>query len=220
MLIFVHIPKTAGTSFKSLLNQVYPFSERIVIDSDNWHKDTFNAFNRVNLPGAQQIKPSSKVKYIVGHFNADHFINLYPSATYITWVRDPIQRLCSSYNYYLRIGNRYGELSNQKRSYDLIDFETYMTHKRNANSMSQQLNVSLSTFKFIGIVEKYEQEIERFKKITNIDIINDYSYANINPEKKNVNEIYPITDSFREKLMSIHAEDYKLYNESLKLAGY
>lgn len=220
MLIFVHIPKTAGTSFKSLLNQVYPSSDTIIIDSENWHRDTFKSFNRSSLPGAQQVQPSSNIKYIVGHFNANHFIDLYPNATYITWVRDPIQRLCSSYNYYLRLGSRYGVISNEKRSYDMVDFETYMTHKLNINSMCQQINIPLDRFKFVGIVEKYEEEIERFKKITNINIINDYSYANINPEKKNVKENYPITDSFREKLMTIHANDYKLYNESLKLAGY
>jgi hypothetical protein len=222
VLIFVHIPKTAGTSFKSLLNKVYTPSETIVIDSSSWYKDTNYSLlsNRSCLPGAQQIQPSSSIKYIVGHFNADHFINLYPNANYITWVRDPIQRLLSNYNYYLRGGVYYGQMSTEKRAYDILDFETYSTHKLNTNTMCQQLNIPLTKFKFIGIVERYDEEIERFKKLLGLNFINDYNYANVNPEKKNVKESYELTETQKQKLMMLHADDYKLYNDCLKLAGY
>lgn len=222
MLIFVHIPKTAGTSFKGLLSKLYTPSETIIIDSDGWYKDTKLAHttNRNSLPGAQQVQPSSNIKYIVGHFNANRFVDLYPNANYITWVRDPIQRLLSHYNYYLRSGRYYGQFNKEKRAYDLINFETYSTHKLNINSMSQQINIPLSKFKFIGIVEKYDEEVERFKRILGIDIINDKNYNNINPEKNNVHDRYEITEELKQRLFKLHAEDYKLYNDSLKLAGY
>ncbi len=222
MLIFVHIPKTAGTSFKRLLGQVYSPSETIMIDSVGWFRDMklSPAANRNGLPGSQQIQPSSKVKFLVGHFNADSFYDLYPEADYITWVRDPIQRLMSNYNYYLRAGQYYGELNDKKRSYDIIDFYTYSTHKQNINLMCQQINTPLSSFKFIGIVEKYDEEIERFKKIMKLNITNDGNYANINPEKGTPREDYQINNDLKEKLMKLHANDYKLYNDCLKLAGY
>lgn len=222
MLIFVHIPKTAGTSFKGLLNQIYAPSETIIIDSSEWYKNTnySKITNRNGLPGSQQIQPSSQIKYIVGHFNADRFINLYPDAAYITWVRDPIQRLISNYNYYLRGGVYYGQMTDQKRKYDIIDFETYCTHKHNINTMSQQINLPLSKFKFIGIAEHYEEEIKRFKKVTGIDITEDSNYANVNPDKKNVKESYKITEEQKQKLIALHDQDYKLYNDCLKLAGY
>jgi hypothetical protein len=222
VLIFVHIPKTAGTSFKGLLSKIYTPSETVVIDSVGWYRDkNFSTItNRAGLPGAQKVQPNSNVKCITGHFNADSFIELYPDATYITWVRDPIQRLLSHYNYYLRSGHYYGQLTTEKRSYDIIDFDMYSTHTQNINLMSLQLNIPLSKFKFIGIVEKYDQEIERFKKTLGINLINDYNYANINPEKKTVKEKYSINDPQKEKLMSLHAEDFKLYNECIKLAGY
>lgn len=222
MLIFVHIPKTAGTSFKGLLNKVYSPSETITIDSSEWYRDAnfTNLSNRSCLPGAQQIKPPSHIKYIVGHFNADRFIDIYPEATYITWVRDPIQRLISNYNYYLKGGTYYGQMNDQKRTYDLIDLETYCTHKLNINTMSQQINIPLSKFKFIGIVEKYEEEIIRFKELTGIDITNDSNYANINPDKKNVKESYSINEQQKQKLITLHDRDYKLYNDCLNIAGY
>lgn len=222
MLIFVHIPKTAGTSFKNLLNKVYSSTESIIIDSSEWYRDAnfTNLSNRTCLPGAQQIRPPVHIKYIVGHFNADRFINLYPAATYITWVRDPIQRLISNYNYYLRGGTYYGQMSDQKRNYDLISLETYCTHKLNINAMSQQINMPLSNFKFIGIVEKYEEELARFKKITGIDIVNDSNYSNINPDKKHVKENYILDEELKEKLINLHDQDYKLYKNCLNLAGY
>lgn len=222
MLIFVHIPKTAGTSFKNLLSKVYSPSETIVIDSSEWYKDTVysSIISRECLPGAQQIRPSSNIRYIVGHFNADRFIDLYPNATYITWVRDPIQRLISNYNYYLRSGVYYGEMKTEKRKYDIIDIETYTTHKHNLNIMCQQINIPLSKFKFIGIVERYEEEIIRFKELTGINLVDDSNYANINPDKKHVKETYKLTDEQKQKLTILHDQDYKLYNDCLKIAGY
>ncbi len=222
MLIFVHIPKSAGTSFKGLLKKIYKPSEIIVVDSDGWYKDMNYsvAANRTNLPGAQQIQPPASVKCITGHFNASCFVNLYPNADYITWVRDPIQRMISHYNYYLRIGAYYGQIAPTKRSYDIIDLETYATHSYNVNFMTQLINIPLTKFKFIGIVEKYDEEIKRFKETFGIDINEESQHYNLNPEKKSVQETYNVSDEQKEKLMKLHAEDYKLYNECLKLAGY
>ena len=221
MLIFVHIPKTAGTSFKNILRLAYKNSEIIVIDSDNWHKaGMYNEVNRSGLPGSVQIKPGKDVKCIVGHFNADRFMDMYPDATYITWLRDPIQRLISQHNYYMRLGTRYGEINNTQRKYDLIDLKTYCTHPRNLNSMKQQINIPLSKFKFIGIVEKYDEEVVRFKKITGIDLNNTLEHLNVNPLKKNVNEAYTIDEDLKQTLIKLHSEDYELYNKSLQIAGY
>jgi hypothetical protein len=111
-------------------------------------------------------------------------------------------------------------MSTEKRAYDILDFETYSTHKLNTNTMCQQLNIPLTKFKFIGIVERYDEEIERFKKLLGLNFINDYNYANVNPEKKNVKESYELTETQKQKLMMLHADDYKLYNDCLKLAGY
>ena len=210
MLIFVHIPKTAGTSFKGLLKQVYKPSETIVIDSDNWHRaGMFNQVDRSGLPGSVATKPSSNIKCIIGHFDANRFINDYPDATFVTWVRDPIQRLISQHNYYMRLGtSHYGTINTEKRKYDIIDLKTYCTHKRNINSMRQQINIPLNGFKFIGIAEKYEQEIIRFKKITGIELRFTTEFLNINPEKKNVNESYFIPDNLKQELINLHSEDY------------
>jgi phosphate starvation-inducible protein PhoH len=86
--------------------------------------------------------------------------------------------------------------------------------------MTQLINIPLTKFKFIGIVEKYDEEIKRFKETFGIDINEESQHYNLNPEKKSVQETYNVSDEQKEKLMKLHAEDYKLYNECLKLAGY
>jgi ribosomal protein S13 len=86
--------------------------------------------------------------------------------------------------------------------------------------MKQQINIPLSKFKFIGIVEKYDEEVVRFKKITGIDLNNTLEHLNVNPLKKNVNEAYTIDEDLKQTLIKLHSEDYELYNKSLQIAGY
>ena len=78
----------------------------------------------------------------------------------------------------------------------------------------------LSKFKFVGITENYEVEIERLNKITDLNIIGVKTNFNINPEKKNVKEQYTIPKELKQRLMKLHSKDYELYNEALKIAGY
>jgi hypothetical protein len=230
MYIFVHIPKTAGTTFKNLLyNTGYKREELLVIDSQGWleqnsDRDIFS--NRTQLPGSKKIQLNPQVKFLSGHVKASGMEKLFPGQQLITWIRDPIQRLLSSYNYYLRIGKYYGEFSASSRGYDLIDIETWCTHVYKTDNMSKQLDLPLDNFKFIGITEHFEAEVERFKNITGVDLLNGKKYNevcteyNINPTKKSIKERYEVNNELKQLIIEHNKEDYDLYNKCLQLAGY
>lgn len=227
MLIFVHIPKTAGTTFKNLLIPELKLKqdEVIVVESHGWNNHSDRKFinERPGLPGVIPLKPNPTAKLVTGHFKADKFKPIYPDGTYITWLRDPVERLISSYYYYLLLDpSRYGNIAKVHRKYDSVSLEYFATRSYSSNIMSDQLNIPLDNFKFIGISEHFNKEIARYDSImgTNMSGFKTYNNHNVNPTKTNYQEKYKIPSDLRQKLIELNREDYELYNKCLKIAGY
>lgn len=90
---FVHIPKTAGTSLRSILERQYHADELLFFDPPNPYylpevKQLFAA--------ALELKP--KTKAVIGHFTYGiHTIPQVQDYTYITFFRDPVARAISHY---------------------------------------------------------------------------------------------------------------------------
>ena len=87
-LVFIHIPKTAGTSLRLLLESNYTEAERAAIYS---HQDLDE-----NLTKALA---DPKIKCIYGHFPLRPVI-IASDATVVTLLREPIARSISHYNHY------------------------------------------------------------------------------------------------------------------------
>jgi hypothetical protein len=87
-LVFIHIPKTAGTSLRLLLESNYEEAERAAIYS---HQDLDE-----NLAKALA---DPKIKCIYGHFPLRPVI-IASDATVVTLLREPIARSISHYNHY------------------------------------------------------------------------------------------------------------------------
>lgn len=88
--IFVHIPKTAGTTFhSSYLPFAYPEKERFVIRG-TWPRNKEDKEKLIKMPDEEK----RRIKIIAGHNTfglAEHF----PGAKYITLFRDPVQLVLS-----------------------------------------------------------------------------------------------------------------------------
>ncbi len=108
--VFSHIPKTAGLSFKSdielenspdhVMNAYYTYGHEFFnqhVGKREFHrgKEYFNNYVNALSP----IK-KEKIKYILGH-DADHGIHqlINKPARYITFIREPVSRTISIYNY-------------------------------------------------------------------------------------------------------------------------
>lgn len=93
-VIFLHLPKTAGTTLNRLIEWEYPISEIYSIDPvfDEWSA----AHLRKRSPDRLQ-----KIRIFKGHMRFGLHEILPQPATYITVLRDPVDRMLSAY-YFMR----------------------------------------------------------------------------------------------------------------------
>ena len=91
LLVFDHIPKTAGTTFRrSYLTAALPAAERWILGGGETNARDRERF--LSLPSAQR----DRIRVVAGH-EAGSMRPELPGARFITVVRDPIQRAISSY---------------------------------------------------------------------------------------------------------------------------
>nr|WP_118828424.1 sulfotransferase family 2 domain-containing protein [Salinibacter ruber] len=92
-LVFVHVPKTAGRSFISVLKRVY--------SQDRIYKVYGNISDRVSNLRSLSREKRRNIDCVVGHYKFGLHEELPDPATYVTFLRDPVERVVSHY-YYVR----------------------------------------------------------------------------------------------------------------------
>jgi hypothetical protein len=91
LLVFDHIPKTAGTTFRrSYLTAALPRDERWILSGGDQNAEDLQRF--------LQLSPQRRrrIRVVAGHY-ADALREQLPDARFITIVRDPVDRVVSSY---------------------------------------------------------------------------------------------------------------------------
>ncbi|QEL15996.1 sulfotransferase family 2 domain-containing protein [Limnoglobus roseus] len=91
LLLFMHIPKTAGTTLRFIVEQQYrPGNLYPIYPGHREQLDVFHAFARRQLPRA-----------VMGHFRFGLHLRLAPLSRYVTFFRDPVDQVISHYNHLL-----------------------------------------------------------------------------------------------------------------------
>lgn len=94
-LIFPHIPKTAGTTLLHILEQVYPRSVQ-------FHTFRGSRENRIGeFLGLSDVE-KARYELVCGHMNFGLHHYIPGPCTYVTFLRDPIQRVVSHYSWITR----------------------------------------------------------------------------------------------------------------------
>ncbi|MEY3220955.1 MAG: hypothetical protein RIT27_2312 [Pseudomonadota bacterium] len=216
MLVSVHIPKTGGSSFRTLLEN--HFKDRLLLD----YADTpfeYNNFVRNSSAVLKIFNPPDLTKYdcIHGHFLPVKYYLLKDKTTAI-WLREPVEMLVSLYYYIQR------KISPEKRkvkkymgdiNLSLEDF-CKITHFHNIYA-KYLWGISLEKFDFIGITENYTQNLKLFEKCCNVNLTNNLIVENVNPEKNSLEERYDISDKLRKQIRYFNYKDVLIYQQALEL---
>jgi hypothetical protein len=111
LLVFVHIPKTAGTTLKSILAHHYSAGEicKIMMRGMSWVAPSRTLWPRPLISCSKlrrfkaELEDPCKIKAIHGHFDLSLY-DVFPSrAEWVTLLRDPVERAISHYDHFRRL---------------------------------------------------------------------------------------------------------------------
>ena len=165
--IFVHVPKTAGTSLRAELAQRLRPDMNIEVDDT----DTTRLFRDKmdDAVAAFLAGPAAVVRFASGHVMGRHVAQMraaMPEARFITFLRDPVERVVSDY-----LHQRSPRHPGHERFRDTFPtLEDYAAFRPEANKAAQHLispavyaardpeecvEYMMRTYAFIGVQEMY-----------------------------------------------------------------
>ena len=208
MLLSMHIPKTAGTSFRQALHErlgkglllayrgqvrsdrmIVPFTGRLLERLAPTDQETL-----------AQYCAEHDVQCIHGHFTLQSLCPILPDARCITFVRHPVGRLISAYNHLFVVmpqaeGTTFAEFLERKHSRNLYEHLGMLEH--------------LDSLAFIGITEQYDRSLQLLeKKFPQL--------SSLRPEQANVSQgkrftEKDLTPELRARLLEVNDGDVEIY---------
>lgn len=100
-IIFLHVPKAAGSTLNKIIERQYEQKSIFSIENGSHVKEFIAEFKR--LPEARK----REIKVFQGHVKFGLHEHLPQPSTYITIIRDPVERIISHYYYVLRTPRHY-----------------------------------------------------------------------------------------------------------------
>ena len=221
LFIHLHIPKTGGTTLRDIIQRQYRSEKILMIPK---LEESENILKEVSTSQINQLK------LIQGHLKYGIHNHFHRRAKYFAIIRDPINRVLSTYYYVLSQKNNPQNLStsnNQMTIYDyvqsgvnpfLINGQTQLISGKtgdidNPIIQSEELfslakeNIE-NDFLFLGITEMFDETILILKNMLGWHMPY-YSIANRTKKKPNYDAVNPTIISFIKEHNQL---DIKLYN--------
>jgi hypothetical protein len=203
--LFVHIPKTAGTSFRVAVQQV--FEDRVAYDyaktPDTSAIVRQHVYEKRDLTALQRALESDRVVMLGGHVHYERYASIFPSERVITFVREPLSRVLSEHRHARRHNGFDG---------DLLEFAS---RPRNRNLQTSMLRgVELDQAALVGVTERYGDSLTVLESRIGWGIPE--LVRNINPERTELALSYPMTAEEEEQLREYNQQDLELYGAMVK----
>jgi|UPI0005920FF0 hypothetical protein len=213
-LLSFHIPKSAGTSFRNMLRDVYGAEAVLRFDTPLRGGGKFlveqQPFTGRTLP--------NRVRVLHGHFSWQHLNNILelpPDIPKITWLRDPVERVVSNYFY---LAKRLREILDEEgRGVNILtkmerSLTEYAQAAINQNRMSKFLEgLDLKDFRFVGILEQMDEDLQHMADAMGWAIQEAYQHNATGKRKRE------ITPEERAVIEACNAKDLALYQEAMEL---
>ncbi|NYT74349.1 sulfotransferase family 2 domain-containing protein [Halomonas sp. QX-2] len=201
-VFFVHIPKTAGTSFRKSAESFYG-REKIVYDYSPSSEETSNIINKWIYEKKDPLnffEEFSCLNYslLSGHVNASKYIHLLGAQQTVSFFRDPVQRVVSEYYHFVRNNNYKGDLPSFYRKPQFINRQTKIMH-----------GVPFESVGFFGLTEEYEISLEMLNSLYGLSI----KSIKLNMGRKDQTVDYKLSDEERIEIEALNEDDIVFYQK-------
>ena len=213
LLVSLHLPKTAGTSFAEALRRAYGEGCRIEYVDQPMQRARWRRRWDALARAVVARRGLASVSCVHGHFLPTKYrlaVGARP-VRYVTWLRDPVERLASHYHYWRR--DYAGDDPTQPLRNRMLDedwtFERFALGAEMRDLYHEYLwGFDPARFDFIGITERYEQDLARFAQTFGSG---GAFVANVRVNPDRCEERYPIEAALRARIEAHHARDAALY---------
>jgi hypothetical protein len=201
---FLHVPSCGGTTFWSILRAAYGRDQvSRIAETDGIPREVF-------LKPNGQARPFRGKRLIGGHVLWTDVQDLYPDRRFVTFLRDPVERLTSQY--FRQIRNRIWTPVSDDPAEDL---NAYLPTQRIAirqwfgsdeTTADAAFALLRDRFAGFGVMEEFDRSVHLVLQALGLDTIPGYVQRNSGGNKT------PLPDSAIAVIQSYLAEDIRFYD--------
>ncbi|MGH7197863.1 MAG: sulfotransferase family 2 domain-containing protein [Candidatus Omnitrophota bacterium] len=212
-LISLHIPKTAGTSFRNILKSVY--GEKAIVRVDI-PLEGERASHEKAVQGPERLPKETRVLH--GHFRAKDLACHYrlgAGTPVITWMRDPVERVLSNFFYLQKILR--GIVQEEKKNVNLLNKmeKTLLEYARAEiarNRMAKLLEgTRLGDLLFVGVREHFSEDLADLARVLGWKTFPEFRHNDSEEQRP------PVDAALRDEIRRLNEGDAALYEEALRL---
>ena len=229
LIISIHIPKTAGTSFGAFLEQAFKGKivfvtyclkcKGIIFDVERAEiskkrKEQCDTHNHSIAEVAQFVRRNN-IKCVHGHIRPADIYPYFPQAEYVVWLRDPVERAISHFEFFKRLPASDWIPPKELAAIEKNDLQEFVWLVGNVQTYWIP-GFALRRFSFVGVVEEFEQDLKRFCSQFGI-VFTGIPQKNVNPNKKT--DRYPLDAETRKIIERANLNDIALYAKGVQMRG-
>ncbi len=205
-ILYVHIPKTAGTSFRMAAQEYYGSNHVFWdygVESQETSQEVIDTVYNLKEPYRfYSILSDHPYSFLSGHFHLAKYIALYDTLNVVSFVRDPVRQVVSHFNHFCT-----------QHSYDK-PLSSFIQEPRFINIQSKHLgHRHIGLLGFLGLCEKFEESIILF----NDNYGTKLESSHLNSAHDGAINYSDIDCELIDRIQCLNENDLKLYKSACEL---